>query len=677
MWRKEYPYLNDSRFLKLVDIQRLQDQYIKITLLDWDENPIKEIQGMATGGSININGDSSVRRTCTLNMTIKNIEDAKISDAKNLISIGRKIFLEIGLSNHTGLYEDEYPIVWYPQGYFVFTQCSLTSGINNGTTLSAQLKDKMCLLNGECGGVFPSTVQFDKWDTVDSDGNWYTEKVTMARIIREAVNHWGKEQLGKILISDVDEKVKMSMRWLGDSPVYLISESGNKRFSMDKSTSGGIETYTYGDDIGFIYTDFTYPGDLIANPGDNICTAVLDKIKTALGNFEYFYDVYGNFIFQEIKDYKNTTQAKVEIDKLKNDDYTVDISKGKSAYDLKDNELLMNFSNTPQYSRIKNDFVIWGTRTNDKNLKVPIRYHLAIDKKPEIGDIFDVFFYIDPDDGLRKAKVPAGFNSKSSFPVPGNVDVFYLDKSTGICYKWNSGQLRYETTSGYPTLEYNSYGEFPTHPDEGVVYVDKQTGKTYMWMAQMGAHYIEWQGKINQATADYNLRVEEIQNLIDEYNEQIEYWNKQINILNNQSDIKSLLTQLDKYTQDYKNVNESIQININKMVENNSAIVNLNENIIPYLQRTYDSLIAQAQQEQDEDKKAILLAQAEEINKQKNGAEADRTAMLNENDTLLEENKSLKITRKSDKEIIDEITEELVTKRILFCFRILSKWDIQ
>jgi hypothetical protein len=47
--------------------------------------------------------------------------------------------------------------------------------------------------------------------------------------------------------------------------------------------------------------------------------------------------------------------------------------------------------------------------------------------------------------------------------------------------------------------------------------------------------------------------------------------------------------------------------------------------------------------------------------------------MLNENNTLLEENKSLKITRKSDKEIIDEITEELITKRILFCFRILSK----
>ena len=122
--------------------------------------------------------------------------------------------------------------------------------------------------------------------------------------------------------------------------------------------SGGIQTFNYGDDIGFEYTDFTYPGELIANPGDNICTAVLDKIKSVLGNYEYFYDVYGNFVFQEIKDYKNTTQATVEINNMTNEDYEIDISKGKSVYDFKDNELAISFSNTPQYSRIKNDFVI-------------------------------------------------------------------------------------------------------------------------------------------------------------------------------------------------------------------------------------------------------------------------------------------------------------------------------
>ena len=249
---------------------------------------------------------------------------------------------------------------------------------------------------------------------------------------------------------------------------------------MDKSTTGGIKTYTYGDDIGFIYTDFTYPGDLIANPGDNICTAVLDKIKVALGNFEYFYDIYGNFVFQEIKDYKNTTQAKVEIDKLKNDDYVIDISKGKSAYDLRNNELLMTFSNTPQYNRIKNDFVIWGTRTNNKDIKVPIRYHLAIDKKPEVGDIFDVYFYVDPEDGLRKAKVPAGFESKDNFPVPGDTDIFYLDKSTGLNYKWDPVQKKYVSPTGYTTLEYDSYSEFPSEPSTEIIYIDKSTNKTYM-----------------------------------------------------------------------------------------------------------------------------------------------------------------------------------------------------
>jgi hypothetical protein len=47
----------------------------------------------------------------------------------------------------------------------------------------------MCLLNGECGGVLPATVRFDAWDTIGEDGEWITEKVTIAQIIREAVNH--------------------------------------------------------------------------------------------------------------------------------------------------------------------------------------------------------------------------------------------------------------------------------------------------------------------------------------------------------------------------------------------------------------------------------------------------------------------------------------------------------
>ena len=41
---------------------------------------------------------------------------------------------------------------------------------------------------------------------------------------------------------------------------------------------------------------------------------ILDKIIEVLGNFEYFYDVNGNFIFQEIKNYLNNSQTKYILD---------------------------------------------------------------------------------------------------------------------------------------------------------------------------------------------------------------------------------------------------------------------------------------------------------------------------------------------------------------------------
>ena len=117
------------------------------------------------------------------------------------------------------------------------------------------------------------------------------------------------------------------------------------------------ELYEYGEDVGFIYTDFIYPDELITNPGDNVCT-VLDKIKNTLGNYEYFYDTDGNFHFQEIKNYLNTTQAKTEIDKLTKDDYIADYSKGKTVYNFDDSVLITAFNNTPQWSMIKNDYVV-------------------------------------------------------------------------------------------------------------------------------------------------------------------------------------------------------------------------------------------------------------------------------------------------------------------------------
>jgi hypothetical protein len=67
-----------------------------------------------------------------------------------------------------------------------------------------------------------------------------------------------------------------------------------------KITIEGEEYYVakinYGDTAGYRLTDLVYAGDLIANVGESL-TSVLDKIKNMLTEFEYFYNLDGQFVF--------------------------------------------------------------------------------------------------------------------------------------------------------------------------------------------------------------------------------------------------------------------------------------------------------------------------------------------------------------------------------------------
>ena len=85
-----YPYLKDSTFLYLMDTNRLKEQFVKITVLDWFERPIKDIQGIVTGGNINIDGNSNVRRTCNLSAFIGKKKYGRVTETDNLFSINKK-----------------------------------------------------------------------------------------------------------------------------------------------------------------------------------------------------------------------------------------------------------------------------------------------------------------------------------------------------------------------------------------------------------------------------------------------------------------------------------------------------------------------------------------------------------------------------------------------------------
>lgn len=441
-----YEYLNDTDFLDELYGSHLPEEYFKITFLDWQERPIREIQGLVTGGNLNLDGKSALRRTCTLQGYVDE-QTAGVTDVNNLFSINKKMYLEVGLKNVVPNKYKKYDICWFPQGLFVMCGVNLSHSLS-GSTINLTLKDKMCLLNGDVAGQLPASIEFDKYDTLDTDGNWVTTRPVIVQIIRELVNHWGGEQLGKIFINDLDTRVKQVMKWIGSKPVYLTNfdkdlRTSNIQFTMNFSkVSEGIDEYkmySYGDDVGYILTDFTYPGELISNAGETICS-ILDKIKNTLGNYEYFYDIDGNFVFQEIKNYLNTTKAtqteKYFLDKLYNDssNYLLKIGEGKRAYTFTNNKIITSFSNAPQYNMIKNDFIVWGIRKNANGNDIPIRYRLVIDKKPEVGAAHKGFYYLDEDDQLTKVGV-VNF-VVDELPTRGDAGTFYQCPDGGPVYEW-------------------------------------------------------------------------------------------------------------------------------------------------------------------------------------------------------------------------------------------------
>ena len=83
---------------------------------------------------------------------------------------------------------------------------------------------------------------------------------------------------------------------------------GNQQSQED--TGYFISLIDYGDDLGYRVTDLVYTGDLISSLGDTLVT-ILDKIKTMLGDFEYFYDLQGHFVFQRKRTYVNTSWSQL------------------------------------------------------------------------------------------------------------------------------------------------------------------------------------------------------------------------------------------------------------------------------------------------------------------------------------------------------------------------------
>ena len=164
-------YLLDKDFLRELDQNREREVFAKIVSLDYDENPIEEITGRVSSGTVNIDGSSSVRRSCSLSLIAQelNIHDfywglttkfKLYSGLKNnelYWCFKNKFKLEIGLKNFIN---DEYPdIIWFKQGTYLINSFN-TSLNTNSYNISISGQDKMSMINGNLGGSLPSSIDF-------------------------------------------------------------------------------------------------------------------------------------------------------------------------------------------------------------------------------------------------------------------------------------------------------------------------------------------------------------------------------------------------------------------------------------------------------------------------------------------------------------------------------------
>lgn len=434
-----FEYLDDLEFLMALDKLNVRTHYAKLVLLSFDEKPIKEIQGNVTSGSLSVNSSSAIRRTISLTM-LASTDNADLENIDNEISINKKVRAEVGFRNPfftigedvegikarlaamqkeistlankkkrttaedrelTRLneqvvmvrYKSYGPTIWFPCGLFVLSSAS-TSRDTQGWNISITGKDKMVMLDGTVGGTLPASTSFhERWLEIDATGDVQErQKPTIFQIIYEAVNHWGGEPIENIVITDLDEEVKMLVRYMGDKPIYFNDEYEALSFEY---TSDFRNMYSYGDDVGYEMTDFTYPEELILKAGDTVVT-LLNKIVDTLGNYEFFYDVWGHFIFQEKKNYLNWGSP---LNELTENDYTRTYSNTKYLYNLTDLDTTTAIIKTPRYDNVKNDFYVWGQRKTTEDVEIDIRYHLAIDAKPTIDWAGQYFYEVADSDG--------------------------------------------------------------------------------------------------------------------------------------------------------------------------------------------------------------------------------------------------------------------------------------
>ena len=176
---------------------------VKIDLFNELEKKVGGLEGVCTGGSVSLQGDSNYRRTCNI--------DLVLNDSSLLPSPSSKIWLNKRMQIFIGLTDFDDTIVYFNMGKYAMNKVSLKYGMVD-KTISLSNLDNMAFLDGILDGHIPNKVVIP-------------EDVPISQAIRSAVQILGKVSkvlIDTLIIDGLEATIPYELEFSAGSTVYDI-----------------------------------------------------------------------------------------------------------------------------------------------------------------------------------------------------------------------------------------------------------------------------------------------------------------------------------------------------------------------------------------------------------------------------------------------------------------------
>ena len=341
------------------------------------------------------------------------------------------------------------------------------------------------------------------------------KKIPLEKILKEAIHAYANEPYQNIIIKDLENYGLEQLTYKGSKTLYVLKNPDTGHFEQmaikgtvsqidnlidndenfvfdylvdslvsdaeeptiidivlnDREVHYTVAQINYGDDIGYRLTELVYSGDLISSIGESI-TSVIEKIKNMLGDFEYFYDLDGRFIFQRKQIYVNTVWSQLTKNSDE-DEHMINYANNDKhiSFSFEGNKIISAFQNAPVLNNLKNDYVVWGKRKTTTGTDIPIHVRYAIDKKPNYyknlkGYIYTTSDYVPME---RSEEEPEPETPESFYKIPVPECLWKQGGAPGESDWWNLvnwAEWYFLQTGAYPSQRLYEYGTVVTD-DQG------------------------------------------------------------------------------------------------------------------------------------------------------------------------------------------------------------------